>query len=101
MLRHPLITQCKVLHIQVCTGMYEWFRGAHRDAAMPPPDADHASKEEGDPLPCPEDEEFFIPGLMLRIWKSMEQEERTGYNALHKLLQGIPVPVQKDANSMR
>ena len=37
------------------------FRGhcAHRDAAMPPPGADHASRKKGDPLPCPEDEEVF------------------------------------------
>ena len=41
--------------ISVDTG----FRGSHRDAAMPPPCADHASMEDRDPHPCPEDEEFF------------------------------------------
>ena len=50
------------------------FRGLHSDAAMPPPDADLASREEGDPLPCPQDKEFL--GLP------------------------VPVPVQKDARSM-
>ena len=35
------------------------FRGSHRDAAMPPPSADHARMEDGDPHPCPEDAEFF------------------------------------------
>ena len=35
------------------------FRGSHRDAAMPPPSADQASMEDGDPHPCPEDAEFF------------------------------------------
>ncbi len=32
--------------------------------------------------------------------EGMEQQEHTGYNALHKLMQGLPVPVQKDASSM-
>ncbi len=41
--------------ISVDTG----FRGSHRDAVMPPPSADHASMEDRDPHPCPEDEEFF------------------------------------------
>ena len=31
----------------------------HRDAARPPTAADHANREEGDPSPCAEDEEFF------------------------------------------
>ena len=35
------------------------FHGLHRDAAMPPPSADHARMEDGDPHPCPEDAEFF------------------------------------------
>ncbi len=30
----------------------------------------------------------------------MEREECTGYNALHKLLQTLPVPGEKIANSM-
>ncbi len=35
-----------------------------------------------------------------KFMEGMEQQEHTGYNALHKLLQGLPVPVQKDASSM-
>ena len=79
---------CTVLYIQtyvaVCTGMYWYvlvctdmycyvlvctgipltgvdtgFRGSHRDAAMLPPSAVHASMEDRDSHPCPEDEEFF------------------------------------------
>jgi hypothetical protein len=54
-------------YVLVCTCMYWYvlicvdtgFRGSHRDAAMPPPSADQASMEDGDPHPCPEDEEFF------------------------------------------
>ena len=39
---------------------------------MQPPAPDHASMEEGDPLPCPEDEEFFNPGLTQQIWKRQD-----------------------------
>ena len=35
------------------------FRGSHSDAAMSPPDADLARREEGDHLPFPQDKEFF------------------------------------------
>ncbi len=30
----------------------------------------------------------------------MEKQERTGYSALHKLLQGLPVPVHNTAGCM-
>ncbi len=86
------------------------FRGSHRDAAMPPPSADHASMEDGDPLPCPEDEEFFecrpdaadMEEAIGKFMEGMEKQERTGYAALHKLLQGpsLPVPVLKTAGCM-
>jgi hypothetical protein len=32
--------------------------------------------------------------------EGMEKQERTGYAALHKLLQGLPVPVHKTAGCM-
>ena len=77
---------------------------------MLPPAADHASSETGDPLPspCPEDEEFFdtrpdaedMEEAISKFMEGMKQQEHTGYNALHKLLQGLPVPVQKKASSM-
>ncbi len=56
------------------------FRGSHRDAAMPPPSADQASMEDGDPHPCPEDEEFFqsrpdAAGMEEAIGKFMEGME--------------------------
>ena len=46
------------------------FRGGHRDAAVldasqPPVEQE---PEEGDPSPCPEDEEF-LSGLMQLVWK--------------------------------
>ena len=85
--------------ISVDTG----FRGSHRDAAMPPPSADHASMEDRDPHPCPEDEEFFecrpdaadMEEAIGKFMEGMEKQESTGYAALHKLLAGLPVPVQR------
>ncbi len=65
--RYVLVHTSMYCYVLVCTGM-NWyvlicvdtgFRGSHRDAAMPPPSADHESMEDGDPHPCPEDEEFF------------------------------------------
>jgi len=75
---------------------------------MPPPSADHASMEDGDPHPCPEDEEFFecrpdtadMEEAIGKFMEGMEKQERTGYAALHKLLQGLPVPVLKTAGCM-
>jgi hypothetical protein len=77
---------------------------------MPPPSADQASMEDGDPNPCPEDEEFFEcrPDAAdmeeaigkLEFMEGMEKQERTGYSSLHKLLQGLPVPVHNTAGSM-
>ena len=84
------------------------FRGSHRDAAMPPPSADQASMEDGDPNPCPEDEEFFecrpdaadMEEAIGKFMEGMEKQEHTGYSTLHKLLQGLPVPVHNTAGSM-
>ncbi len=74
---------------------------------MQPPSADHASMEDRDPHPCPEDEEFFecrpdaadVEEAIGKFMEGMEKQERTGYAALHKLLEGLPVPasVQKTA----
>ena len=84
------------------------FRGSHQDAAMLPPSADHASMEDADPHPCPEDAEFFecrpdaadMEEAIGKFMEGTEKQERTGYAALHKLLEGLPVPVQKTAGSM-
>ena len=37
---------------------------------------------------------------MANLWKGMEKQEHTGSYALHKLQEGLPVPVQKTAGSM-
>jgi len=65
---------------------------------MPPPSADQASMEDGDPNPCPEDEEFFqcrpdaadMEEAIGKFMEGMEKQEHTGYSTLHKLLQGLP-----------
>jgi hypothetical protein len=64
--------------------------------------------EDGDPNPCPEDEEFFecrpdaadMEEAIGKFMQGMEKQERTGYSSLHKLLQGLPVPVHNTAGSM-
>ena len=66
---------------------------------MPPPSADQASMEDGDPNPCPEDEEFFqcrpdaadMEEAIGKFMEGMEKQECTGYAALHNLLEGLPV----------
>ncbi len=35
-----------------------------------------------------------------KFMEGMEKQEHTGYTALHKLLEGLPVPVQKTAGSI-
>ncbi len=52
---------------------------------MPPPSADHASTEDRDPHPCPEDEEFFecrpdAADMEEAIGKFMEGMEKAGWN---------------------
>ncbi len=76
---------------------------------MQAPAPAHASCKERDLLPCPEDEEFFESrpdaldmeeAICKFMVEGMEREECTGYNALHKLLQTLPVPEEKDSDSM-
>ena len=43
----------------VLIGVDTGFHASHRDAAMPPPSSNQASREDGDSHPCPEEEEFF------------------------------------------
>ena len=71
------------------------FRGLHSDAAMPPPDADLASREEGDPLPCPQDKEFFglpVPVPVQKDARSMTQAEALHGGFLLDLMIGVPSP---------
>ena len=80
----------------------------HRDAAMQAAAAAHSSSEEGDILPCSEDEEFFetrpdvadMVDAIIKFMEGMEKEECTGYSTMHKLLQSLLVPEQKKTSSM-
>ena len=56
--RYILVYTCIYYYLYPVTG----FRGGHRDAAMldasqPPVEPE---PKEGDPSPCPEDEEYFV-----------------------------------------
>ena len=79
-------------YVLVCTGIPltgvdTGFRGSHRDAAMLPPSAVHASMEDRDSHPCPEDEDFFecrpdaadMEEAIGKFMEGMEKQERTGY----------------------
>ena len=67
----------------------------------PPP------SEEGDPNPCPEDEEFFsapdaqgMEGAINKFMEGLEGQERSGFSQLNRLLSVLPVPVQQKTRSM-
>ncbi len=61
------------------------------------------SDEEGNPNPCPEDEEFHkvpdadsVEEVIGKFMEGLEGQVRAGFNQIHRLLQRLPVPVQKD-----
>ena len=95
-----------------CSSLISLFdtrcRGSHRDDAMQAPAPAQPTCEEGDLRPCREDEAFFesrpdaadMEEAISKLMEGMESEECTGYNALHKLLQGLPVPEKKNVSSM-
>ena len=92
-----------------CSSLISLFdtgcRGSHRDDAMQAPAPAQPTCEEGDLRPCREDEAFFesrpdaadMEEAISKFMEGMEREECTGYNALHKLLQTLPVPEEKDS----
>ena len=61
-----------------------------------------------DPFPCAEDEEFFegrpdseeMEEAISKFMEGMEQQESAGFNALHRLLQCLPLPVQNKGSCM-
>ena len=85
------------------------FRGGHRDAAVldasqPPVEQE---PEEGDPSPCPEDEEFFVrpdaAGMEEAIGKfldGLEGQECSGFEEMHRFLATLPVPAPKKGSEM-
>jgi hypothetical protein len=87
------------------------FRGAHRDAAarviLEPPAQSSVEQDEVDACPEPEDEEFFqgpdTEGKEEAINKfldGMEDQERSGFKGIDRLLGRLPVPAGKKTRSM-
>ena len=65
------------------------------------------SDEEGDPNPCPGDEEFHkapdadsMEEVIGKFMEGLEGQERAGFSQIHSLLQRLPVLVQKETGSM-
>jgi hypothetical protein len=63
--------------------------------------------DEGDPNPCPEDEEFHkapdadsMEKAIGKFMEGLEGQERARFSQIHSLLQRLPVPVQKETSSM-
>ena len=63
--------------------------------------------EDGDPSPCPEDEEVFVrpdAGAMDeaigKFLDGLDGQERSGFQELHRFLETLPVPATKETNSM-
>ena len=121
MYTYILVCTCTNLDVQTINGMYWYilvctdhvtgFRGKHRDAAMleePGPSVESENgHEDGDPSPCPEDEEFFLrpdAGAMDeaigKFLDGLDGQERSGFQELHRFLETLPVPATKETSSM-
>ena len=64
-------------------------------------------QDEQDPDPCPEDDEFFqVPDAeskeeaINKFLDGLEGQERGGFKEMHRFLDSLPVPVEKDIRSM-
>ncbi len=74
------------------------------DASQPPVEQ---KPEEGDPSPCPEDDEFFVrpdaAGMEDAIGKfldGLEGQERRGFEEMHRFLATLPVPTPQESKGM-
>ena len=74
------------------------------DASQPPVEQEPV---EGDPSPCPEDEEFFVrpdaaamEGATGKFLDGMEGQERSGFEEMHRFLSTLPVPKPQDSKGM-
>jgi hypothetical protein len=100
--RYILVYTCIYYYLYPVTG----FRGGHPDAAMldvsqPPVEQEPV---EGDPYPCPEDEEVFVrpdvAGMEEAIGKfldCLEGQERRGFEEIHRFLSTLQVPTPQDS----
>ena len=73
---------------------------------MPSVESEHGH-EDGDPSPCPEDEEFFVrPDAVAmdeaigKFSDGLEGQEHSGFKELHRFLATLPVPATKETSSM-
>ena len=62
---------------------------------------------EGDPVPCPEDEEFFVrpdagdmEEAIDKFLDGLDGQERSGFEEMHRFLATLPIPSAKESRSM-
>ena len=62
---------------------------------------------EGDPVPCPEDEEFFVrpdagdmEEAIDKFLDGLDGQERSGFEEMHRFLARPPIPSGKESQSM-
>ena len=62
---------------------------------------------EGDPVPCPEDEEFFVrpdagdmEEAIDKFLDGLDGQERSGFEEMHRFLATLPIPSGKESRSM-
>ena len=74
-----------------------------RDAVQPPIGSDSEQQHEDmDPMPCPEDEEFFVSPdaasmeeAIGKFMEGLERQESGCFPNINRLIQSLPVPAQK------
>ena len=62
---------------------------------------------EGDPDPCPEDEEYFVrpdagdmEEAIDKFLDGLDGQERSGFEEMHRFLATLPIPSGKESQSM-
>ena len=62
---------------------------------------------EGDPVPCPEDEEFFVrpdagdmEEAIDKFLDGLDGQERSGFEEMHRFLATLPIPSAKESRCM-
>ena len=78
-----------------------------QDIVQQPPAEASLEQVDQDPDPCPEDEEFFqVPDAeskeeaINKFLDGLEGQERGGFKDMHRFLDRLPVPVEKEIRSM-
>ena len=62
---------------------------------------------DGDPVPCPEDEEYFVrpdagdmEEAIDKFLDGLDGQERSGFEEIHRFLATLPIPSAKESRSM-